>query len=404
MKNYFFEIKYIFILLLCAAAFVSVFVSKQKAAEAFMAEEKQNSVVMNEEIPLAIEYLSNATLPSGRFVYLTNLNPQVKYNSKKYNALRHAGTLYSMYLCEKYLNDYTLQKRRYKASEYFIKNYVKRISPDMFAVVSKMEEEKLDSPQAKLGGSGLALIGLSNLYPDKKIDLETLRGLGNFIIYMQKSDGSFYSKYLVESKQKDENFVSLYYPGEAALGLLYLYDVDPQPKWIAASKKTLLYLADSRKNKGTDVPFDHWAMLATKKLFETQNNTLTKDEKIILQKHAAQMANSILPKQITDPKDPLAGSFKGNARLCSIGTMMEGLVAIYAVVDDEDLKYRVMNGLRLGTRFLGRYQVKDGSKKGGLPNNAYWRSAKANKKSREIRIDNVQHVLSAWITFNELFK
>lgn len=120
---------------------------------------------------------------------------------------------------EKYLNDYTLQKQRYKASEYFIKNYVKKISPDMFAVVSKMEEEKLDSPQAKLGGSGLALIGLSNLYPDKKVDLETIRGLGNFIIYMQKSDGSFYSKYLVDAKQKDENFVSLYYPGEAALGL-----------------------------------------------------------------------------------------------------------------------------------------------------------------------------------------
>lgn len=400
MKNYFFEIKYLVIFLLSVVAFVSVFVAKNHKNSV---EAAPLTGTLESAMPLAMTYLSNATLPSGRFVYTKNLDASIKYNSKRYNALRHAGTLYSMYLCELYLNDFSLQQKRYLASDYFVKNYIEEISPDMFAVVSKPIEESLEYPQAKLGGSGLALIGLSNLYPDKKIDLKIIQGLGNFIIYMQKSDGSFYSKYNMPQKEKDETFVSLYYPGEVCLGLLYLYSVDPQKKWLDTSKKGLIYLANSRKNKGSKVPYDHWAMLATKKLFDTPKNGLTSSEKLLLQKHAEQMANSILDNQITDKENKLSGSFNGNAKLCSIGTIMEGLVAIYGVTEDENLKYRIMKALHLGTEFLSRYQIKEGRLKGGIPTTAYWKSKNASPASRDVRIDNVQHVLSAWITYKQLF-
>lgn len=219
---------------------------------------------LDNAIQLAIYYIQNSTRENGRFVYHSNVNPEIKYRDVKYNALRHAGTLYSMYLCERVLNDNTLREKRYLASKYFVENYVKQISPDMYAVVSKPSEEKLEYPQAKVGGTGLALIGLSNLYPEGKIDLKILRGLGNFTVYMQKPDGSFYSKYNVPQREKDDKFVSLYYPGEVAYGLLFLYEVDPDKKWLETSKKALLYLANSRKDAGLNVPFDHWAMLATK--------------------------------------------------------------------------------------------------------------------------------------------
>lgn len=359
---------------------------------------------LDNSILLAIGYLSKSTKENGRFVYNANVDPDVKYGNIRYNALRHAGTLYSMYLCEKYLNNFTLKEKRYLASDYFIKRYVKEIQPGMYAVVSDMKEEKLNSRQAKLGGAGLGLIGLSNLYPEGKIDIKILRGLGDFIIYMQKPDGSFYSKYYVDTYEKDKIFISLYYPGEAALGLLYLNDVDPQKKWVKTAKKTLLYLAELRKDSGSKVPFDHWAMLATKKLFETPDNTLTPEEKVILQKHAEQMANSILYKQITDKKDVFAGSFQDNVRPCSIGTIMEGLVAIYYCTDDEVLKEKILNSLALGTEFLSRYQVKDGTMQGGIPTSAYWRFKKDDQKASVIRIDNVQHVLSAWITYLQIQK
>lgn len=359
---------------------------------------------LNKAIPLAIEYLGKSINENGKFVYEASVDSGKKYSPVRYNALRHAGTLYSMYLCERYLKNYSLQGKRYLASDYFIKKYVKEVLPNMYAVVSDEKEEKLESPQAKLGGAGLALIGLSNLYPDSKIDLKILRGLGDFIIYMQNPDGSFYSKFLVDSSKKDENFVSLYYPGEACLGLLYLNEVDPQEKWILTVKKGLLYLANSRKNKGKKVPFDHWAMLATRKLFETPNNGLTPDEKRLLQKHAEQMANSILDKQIVDAGYDFRGGFIENIRLCSIGTIMEGLVAIYYCTDDKNLKNKVLNALNLGTDFLSRFQVKEGEMKGGIPTTAYWRLSNASENSKIIRIDNVQHVLSAWITYQQIKK
>lgn len=361
-------------------------------------------MTLDKSMLLAIEYLSKNTQENGRFIYHANVNPDIKYSKVKYNALRHAGTLYSMYLCEKYLNNFSLKEKRELASQYFVKKYVKEVLPNKYAVVSDMKEEKLDSPQAKLGGSGLALIGLSNLYPENKIDLKIIRGLGDFIIYMQKPDGSFYSKFLVDKVRKDENFVSLYYPGEACLGLLYLNEVDPQEKWVKSAKKGLLYLADLRKDKGSDVPFDHWAMLATKKLFETPNNGLLPGEKLLLQKHAEQMANSILNRQILEEKYQYRGAFSGNVRLCSIGTIMEGLVAIYYCTDDEQLKARVLTALDLGTKFLSRYQVKEGETRGGIPNSAYWTLPNSEDKNRVIRIDNVQHVLSAWITYTQIGK
>lgn len=359
---------------------------------------------LDSSILLAVDYLSKNTLPDGRFVYNSSADPDIKYSNVQYNALRHAGTLYSMYLCERYLSIYSLKEKRYLASKYFVENYVKQISPDMYAVVSNPKEEGLDFPQAKTGGTGLALIGLSNLYPEGKIDLKILRGLGNFALYMQKHDGSFYSKYNVPQKEKDEKFVSLYYPGEVAYGLLFLNEVDPQQKWVEASKNALLYLANSRKNKGTNVPFDHWAMLATRKLFETVDNGLTANEKLLLQKHAEQMANSILDNQIVDTGNTYRGGFVENLRLCSIGTIMEGFVAIYYCTDDEDLKAKVLNALNLGTDFLSRFQVKEGERKGGIPTSAYWNLSNADDKSKVIRIDNVQHVLSAWITYSQIKK
>jgi len=51
--------------------------------------------------------------------------------------------------------------------------------------------------------------------------------LGNFLLFRQKTDGSFYSKYLPEKGGRDDCWRFLYYPAEAALGLLMLYTKDP---------------------------------------------------------------------------------------------------------------------------------------------------------------------------------
>lgn len=356
-------------------------------------------------INLSMQYIKNHTLPNGRFLYQTNLDSSKKYSkNEKYNILRHAGTIYSMILCEKYLKDTSLKEQRYLASEYLIKNYVRQISPDTYAVISNPREENKNYECAKLGATGLALMGLSSLYPEGKIDLKILEGLGNFLIFMQNEDGSYISIFNVSENKKESTFNSLYYPGEAAYGLLFLNEVYPQDKWIQSAKKALLYLAKCSEKRTSKVPFDHWAMLAMKKLFETPNNTLTEDEKIKLQKFAEKVAYSLLDKQITDKKNPYYGAFESNIRLGSIGTIMEGYIAIYYITNDRELREQIKQLLERGTLFLSKYQVKTGRCIGGLPANAYWVNSDAQAKDKKIRIDNVQHVMSAWITYLELLK
>ena len=347
-------------------------------------------------IERSIKYLYNHTQESGRFVYMINSDKSVKINSKKYNNLRHAGTLYAMYLCERYLKNNTLKQKRLLASQYYIERYIKPYKDGMYAVVSIGEEEDLpDDNWVKLGAQGLALASLSNLYPEGKVDLEILKGLGKFIVFMQNENGSFNSKYNMKSENLSD-FNSLYYPGEAVLGLLYLYEVDSDELWLNTAKKALLYLAESRKDLGNNVPFDHWITIATKKLFET--NKVTEDEKRILQRHCEQIAYAMLDNQVIDSKNPYNGVFKDNLNSASLGTKMEGLSAAYYCTDDKKLKKLIKKSLNAGTKVLIENQIKDGDLIGGLPNKIYWKISE-NQKDKTIRIDNVQHVLSCWINY-----
>jgi len=360
-------------------------------------EKEQKSIL------LAMSYIKNNTMPNGRFVYRKHVNSKLrlKYQNKKYNALRHAGALYSMYLCERFLKDSSLRKQRLIASDYFVKNYIRRVNNDQYAVVSKPEEEGVkDDGTAKLGGAGLALISLSNLYPEKRIDKQVLTGLGKFIVSMQKPDGNYAPMYLVHENVIDTFSLSLYYPGEAALGLLNLNEVLPDKKWVLSAKRALIYLSQKRKDLGINVEFDHWAMLATWKLFSMKENTLSNDERLLLEKHAEQMANSIIYQQNMDKTNAYYGSLKGNIRPCSIGTKMEGLVAIYQIIDNETLRVKVLKSIEAMNIFLENAQIKEGHAEGGLPTSADWNTINAKKNADIVQIDNVQHVLSAWILYH----
>lgn len=360
---------------------------------------------IDKSIDNAALYIKTNLNKNGRFIYERDINPSIVYGKKRYNILRHAGILYAMSLYETYTNDTTMHAQRIIAAEYLLKNYVKKLSNETYAVISKKEEEKLPYNTAKLGGTGLALIGISNLYKEGKVCEEILTGLGDFIIYMQKKDGSFYSKYNYNQKQREDEFISLCYPGEAALGLLYLNDVIADEKWVNCAKNALLFLADYHKNKGENNLFNHWAILATSKLIKFENNNLTDAEKETLMDFAHQMAEIALNGQITDTKERYRGASEGNIRPCSIATLIEGEVAIFKIVDDDKLKTRLLRSIMLGVDFLASTQITDkGETFGGIPTSADYELNSAPKNASVIRIDNIQHAISALITYRMLFK
>lgn len=386
-----------------------------------------DSVDLSAEIALAAEYIMENTDRNGRVMYERSLDSQVYLPPTRYNILRHAGTIYAAYLyelaCEPNSEKWReMHATRIRLSEYILENYLHEVTvkneiemesetesktknPVMMSVKSKPEEESLPETQAKLGASGLALIGMSNLLPEGRIEPEILRGLGDFVLFMQRKDGSFHSKYLYSTGEFDVQFHSSYYPGEAALGLLYLYDVDPQEKWLQGAKKALLFLAETRKNQEIVREFDHWAMLATEKLFRTPENGLSAEERARLVFHARQMAYKVLPTQILDGQPHEIGSMGGNISPCSNGTKMEGLISVYHILDgagEEELREQILTALDHLAEFLARAQVQEPFLRGGLPTSAGWRIPGAPKKACIVRIDNVQHVLSAWVRYQEI--
>lgn len=386
------------IFLTIVAVFVSIL---YKDAKKNTHEHTQDLPYFN-EISLSMGYINRNILEEGRFQYRKHIDSEIVYDNTIYNSLRHAGTLYSMYMYEKYGLVKKYKDSRIKASKYFVDRYVKKLGKSKYIVLSLPEEEQIKFPIAKSGAAGMALCALSNLYKDNEIQLEILQGLGEFILALQNEEGNIYAYYDINTKLINKEAEAVFYPGEAAAGLMYLYEVDPQQKWLDAAKKTILYLANSRKDLDLDLPFDHWSVLVIEKLFK--DNLVTPEERTVMKNYAEQMAIPTLTNQITNSNNSYFGAFKDNIRPCSLGTIMEGLASIYFCTDSENLKKVIFKSLAIGCMFLGRVQVKTGEQAGGLPNSANWVKPGVTPNASVIRIDNVQHVVTGWLKFQNIMK
>ena len=388
----------------------AIFLSLVAVLIAFLYKEaKKNTRDSNECLPFfdeverSMDYIERNILENGRFVYRNHVESSVVYDNNIYNSLRHAGVLYSMYLYEKYANSDKYKDSRLKATEYFIKKYIKQLEDQRFYVLTNPEEENLKIPIAKSGASGVALCALCNLYGESDlISKDLLIGLGEFLLSMVDEDGCVYAYYDLTKDEPNKEAQAVFYPGEVASGLLYLYEVDNQQKWLDTAKKILLKMAKNKKHLELDVEFDNWSLLAIEKLFES--NLINDVEKGNLISYAEQMTISILSNQITNKNHSYFGAFKDNIRPCSLGTIMEGLSSVYLFSNSKNLKLIIKKSLSICCYFLARVQVKTGNQAGGLPNSANWVKPGVTPNAGQIRIDNVQHVVSGWLKFQYILK
>ena len=269
--------------------------------------------------------------------------------------------------------------------------------------------------RAKLGGAGLGLIALCNverLVPGT-IELDYMRQIGNFIQFLQNHDGSFSSRYSTKNG-KDRSWTSLYYPGEAALGLVYLYEIETddvyQKKWLSIATETLLYLERLRRNQAVEkLEPDHWALLATARLLPK----LDKDsvEYWLVYNHAIKVVHNMVSEVSDAALKEHNGCFTMDRRTCPTSTRLEGLinslsfVKDYEVFIDEEahkvvpLRQKMRHHIELGVSFLlqSQQQTHHHNMKGAVPV-AY--PVKA-EEDEEVRVDYVQHSMSAIIAYEE---
>lgn len=368
---------------------------------------------LKESIELANDYLYSLLDEQGKFTYRLNLNPSVAL-SPKYNMLRHAGTIYAMSMYAAEFGAEEGLEKMVQAATYLKQTGLKPAGESgMLGIWSYSEiTGSGDPPQVKLGGAGLGLVALlsvEQLRPGTTSAKE-LKQLGEFILYMQREDGGFYSKYIPSKGGKDASWTSLYYPGEAALGLVMLYEYDQNLRWLTGAAKALAYLARSRYGK-TRVEADHWALLATARLLPRYHLLANPPapREMILQ-HAVQVCGSMLDQGANNMIRPHQyGCFTFDGRTTPTATRMEGLLAALSFLPEaySVLRQRIEAAVELGTGFLIQAQIKEGEHKGAICRGTRQLQTGMskndldyfNRRQTEVRIDYVQHPLSAFIQY-----
>lgn len=343
----------------------------------------------------AARYLVGIQRSSGRFRYRVQLDPALDARPG-YNLLRHAGTLYALADYQGRWPNPAVALVLERGAAYL----ADRIGP----VDSAPDAAAVWSPggKAKLGGAGLALVAFQSLaaFAPSAAPLATQRRLARFVASLQQPDGAMVSRYL-RGEGPDRSWTSLYYPGEAALGLLMLHDRDPEGGWERTAARALLHLAAIRRGD-RDVPEDHWALIATARWLDSPRRD--PDERSALVHHAEQIVDRMLGSRVPHrPGSPLHGCFGPHGRTTPTATRLEGLLAIAPHLDPERRASVAEHGAS-GVAFLRRAQVDEGPFEGAVPRAlarlpALPAESDFNRDATEVRIDYVQHAMSAWMTW-----
>jgi hypothetical protein len=393
-------------------------VGQEKPAAKGPTRPQTGQLPSEEEVRGAIEaaggYLVRVTGPDGRFVYRTDLDPAVE-PEPRYNVLRHAGTLYSLGMYHGWEPKEETRRAMERATRYLRECCVDEVSGQdgLLAVWWPPEIVLAGKPlQAKLGGTGLGLVALMEMEGVARgsTPAAELAALGRFLIFMQKPDGSFYSKYF-PGQGRDDSWTSLYYPGEAALGLVRLAEQEGSRSWLEAAARALGYLAKSREGQST-VPADHWALLATERLLQVDDFDSLGVPRGQLVDHVVQICRSMLKEGSgRGGASGYGGSMTPDGRTTPTSTRLEGLLAALTFLPEDEIELRreMETAIHQGIAFLIGAQVRSGELDGAIPRAVgpsrppgSRRLPWVDPRASEVRIDYVQHALSAMIRYLEL--
>ncbi len=391
-----------------------------------MAKKNQVFAELDVAIDAAGDYLIHHTDKQGRFTYV--VAPDGTAATNRYNVVRHGGAIYALSELAKSASTSRESKTAIRrtilaASSYLVAHHVDRFELARYGLDSDPANENAlavwslppqeirhgDQRAVKLGGIGLGLVGLCAAHQlgFDEASLPLLRGLGSTIAAMQKPDGHFVSK-VHEDRGVDPRFVSLYYPGEAVLGLVRLYRIDRDVRWLEIAGRAIAALILARADLSEhELPADHWLLIAIGELArlvseepELGSHFPFSHREMI--SHAVRIADAMLAEQ---HHADAAGAFTADRRTTPTSTRLEGIGALLRVLPLlHPARERLLVGARVGTQFLLGCQVREhGIRDGGIPRRCGSSGRESrDRRANEIRIDYVQHALSAFLIARDL--
>jgi hypothetical protein len=214
--------------------------------------------LLRERCDLGGDYLADHVARRGRYDYVWKARSG-KLGSG-YNLLRHAGTTYSMYQ----LYNHTGQQRHYDAAGEALE-YLRR--KRHFAQGDPSRCFEVAGEKVKLGGAGLTLLALVEhaIADPDEAEWEWMHCLAEHIVHQTTESGYMESFYTDSGRFKWSDHKSIYYPGEALLGLVRLYEIDPNSRWLETAVRGSDFLVHERWNSlGLELqtPPDAWLIQA----------------------------------------------------------------------------------------------------------------------------------------------
>ncbi|RIV84149.1 UDP-N-acetylmuramoyl-tripeptide--D-alanyl-D-alanine ligase [Aurantiacibacter xanthus] len=210
-------------------------------------------------------YLARQVDADGRFAY--GWHPCFDRPILTYNSLRHASTLHSMLEAYEVRPSAPLAAAIERATEYLATRLVRS---------STVHEQQLafvveDNGEIKLGASGVCLLALvkhAELFRTDRYRA-LLDALGNGILHMQdRESGGFAHVLSYPALELKEKFRIIYYDGEAAFGLMRLYGLTGEARWLAAVERAFSYFLQHRHWRA----HDHWLGYAASELIKYRPN------------------------------------------------------------------------------------------------------------------------------------
>jgi len=335
-------------------------------------------------------YLNNL-MPSGRMTYIYRPSFD-KVAQRHNNMIRQWMTTLAMFRLAKFQQDAELLAAAEKNLAYNIKEYMRTDEARKIAYVYFRNK-------AKLGSAAFALLSVLESKDLPQRD-KLIAYLKKFILDQQESNGAFRTFFLPPQRNDNQNF----YPGEALLALMTLYESDPKAygEILPRVQKAFEYYR-TFFIKRPNPAFVPWHTMALHKLYQRTKNPEVAEFIFEMNDFLLEIQNT--PDQLFTPEPDTLGRFYdpkksgyGPPHASSTAVYSEGLVdalALAVTLKDEKRSFSYALAIHWGLRSLFQLQY--------TPENTFWIG---NKKAtvgalhttvvnNNLRVDNTQHATMA---------